>query len=373
MRTTYSISFFCRASKASKKTGLSPIEMSICINGDRLFINLPYKADSRRFQSHKDKQLTQYLSTVQVKANDAVIDLTSKNIPVTATALRDYLKWGGTKSYTINDLWSSFMEDIKHRVGVSMKPLVYTKYELVRQSFISFIGSTTEVNSITKGDIQRWSISLSNKLKSSTIAGYQTKLKTVFFYAIDNGYIKVNPFSGIKIQHPQEQIEYLTEVELDKLRNFDCDIQRLVRVKDLFLFQCFTGLSYIDMANLSLEDIQESNGVFFISKKRQKTGVEFTTAIMPEGVAIIKKYGGVPILSNQRFNSYMKEIADLTGIKKNLHSHLARKTYATLLLNKGVRIEVVARCLGHSNTKVTQRYYAKMQDSTILKEVSSIF
>ena len=150
---------------------------------------------------------------------------------------------------------------------------------------------------------------------------------------------------------------------------------RLQKVRDLSLFQAASGLSYADLALLKPEDMKETDsGVHYIKGRRAKTGIEYTSVILPFGLDIWRKYCGVlPLLSNQRYNSYLKEIEAIVGLKKGLHSHIFRKTYATMLLNRGVRMETVSKALGHSSTKITQAYYAKMQDNTITSEISSVF
>ena len=137
-------------------------------------------------------------------------------------------------------------------------------------------------------------------------------------------------------------------------------------MRDCFVFACYTALAYSDLASISIDDVKEQNGVHFIQKNRIKTGVQYTIPLNDIAMTILKRYNyQLPILTNQRYNSYLKEIADLCGIDKKLTSHLARHTAATLMLNSGISIDVVAKILGHRNTAMTA-HYAKMLDKTII-------
>ena len=147
----------------------------------------------------------------------------------------------------------------------------------------------------------------------------------------------------------------------------------LEHVKDIFLFQCYTALSYCDMALLEPGDFQTNgSGFVFIEKPRKKTGVPFLVVLLPEALAIARKYDyHLPVISNQRYNVNLKEIAMLCGIEKTLHSHVGRHTAATFLLNKGVPMEIVAKVLGHSTTAQT-RHYAKLLDDSVFREFKKL-
>ena len=141
-----------------------------------------------------------------------------------------------------------------------------------------------------------------------------------------------------------------------------------------FVFQAASGLSYTDMAKLVPTDFQVTeDGQYYIHDKRNKTGVFYTAVILEQGVEILKKYHfKLPIIGNHKLNVYLKTIRDLCGIDKPIFSHVARHTYATRCLNRGIRLEVVAKLLGHSTTKITQ-HYAKLLKNSILGEVKDAF
>ena len=156
----------------------------------------------------------------------------------------------------------------------------------------------------------------------------------------------------------------MTDEEILKIANKDLGIQRLELVRDLFVFSCFTGLAYIDVANLTSENIVTLDDKQWIMTKRQKTSVATNVLLLDIPKNIIEKYSDktyrdgklFPMLTNQRTNSYLKEIADICGIKKDLTFHMARHTFATMSLSKGVSMESVSKMLGHTNIKTTQIY-----------------
>ena len=364
--------FYCRDSKANKN-GYAPVELSIIIDGKRTFISLDRKeipsTFKRNVEGKKNNDTKEYLYLMREKINSAITDLLRHNKPLTADSLKGYLKNGGVRYYSIENLFDDFFKVM----GAKFEESNYKKYEKVRDSFYAHVNKQGDVNEITNAVIQSFKISLYKEFKESTASTKLSKLKSIINFGINNAKITVNPFNGITISKPKASIEYLTDAEVSTILHKDFDCDRLNQVRDLFIFQSGSGLSYSDMSSLRAEDVVNEEGVSYIKKNRQKTDIEFTAVLLPYAVDVLKKYNyQLPIISNQKLNSYLKEIGDLCKIKKNLHSHLARKTYCTHLINSGVRIDVVSKCAGHSNTKITAAIYAHLQTETILKEVSQV-
>ena len=169
-------------------------------------------------------------------------------------------------------------------------------------------------------------------------------------------------------------MQFLTEDEIAVIRDRDFHNESLNRVRDLFVFQAASGLSYTDMAKLVPSDFRKTeDGQYYIHDKRNKTGVYYTAVILEEGVDVLKKYNfNLPIIGNHKINVYLKTIRDICGIDKPIFSHVARHTYATRCLNRGIRLEVVAKLLGHSTTRITQ-HYAKLLQKNIVNEVQEAF
>jgi site-specific recombinase XerD len=188
-----------------------------------------------------------------------------------------------------------------------------------------------------------------------------------------NEKLKSNPFNNIKCEKGVKSVDFLKEEEIERLKNISLPSPCYEKARDLFLFQCACGVAYIDMINLKKDDFKNEDGTYYLSKERQKTKIQFTTVILPFGVDILKKYNfELPKISNQKYNIYLKVVGDIIKLNFPLHSHIARHTFSTLLLNNGVRMEIVSKCIGHSNIKQTQ-HYAKVLNNTIFDEIKNSF
>lgn len=366
-RTTYSTTYYCRNSKTNK-AGLAPMELCICINQKRVFINLPVKFSPKDFnKKRKPTEIEQIITQYRIRVNEIIADMMQQHLPITATSLKSWLQTGGTKTYTLEMLCAEFLAQLK------CTPKIYRKYELAMNFIMNNLGATTEITSINVGMINQLYASMKEKFLPSTSAGYMTKAKTLFQYAMDYGKIKINPTNGIKISKGTPTVSYLSNDDINKIKALDLDdYDRLNRVRDLLLFQCSSGMAYADLVNFNSSLIKEMNGVYTYTNNRQKTKIEFTTVILPMGMDVLKKYDVLPLISNQKYNSYLKEIQRLAGISTSITTHLLRKTYAHYMLNSGVRIETVARLLGHSNTNITQRIYCRQTSETVASEVAQI-
>lgn len=379
MRATHSIQFYCRQSKASRITGLAHIEASIIISGNRVFINLPREEKPEEFkkaiQSRKHNDIKDYLDEVRSKFKDIELDMMRNNIPLTSSNLREYWKSGGVKTYTVGDLFKEYLDLLSKRVGRTLTQAAYKKYQNAFDAFLKFCPATTELSAITKGTMEKFLIDCQSKFKDSTTAGILTKVKTAFAYARDCNKIQINPFAGIKYSRGTKEIEYLTEDEIETLRNAQIDNKSLSDVRDAFILQAATGLSYADIYKLKKEDIHiEEDGTHYIVQTRQKTQNPFTTVVLPMGVEVLQKHDyQLHIISNQKYNLYLHSIQSLTGIEKNLTTHLARKTFACTLINRGVRMEAVSKCLAHKSVKITERYYAELNRNSVIEEVKAAF
>jgi site-specific recombinase XerD len=337
-------------------------------------INLPAKFNPKDFnKKRKPNEIEKILTQYKVKVNEIIGEMMEQNLPITAETLRDYLKTGGTKSKYIRELTSEFIKYIETKVNKTITFQVYKKYLLVKEFVDEMIGDK-QLCTVTNGDIIRLYDILKEKYLPSTSAGYMTKIKSMFYYAIDNGLMKTNPVNCIKINKGAVNVNFLSEDDIDKIKNLNLSMfDRLEKVKDLLLFQSSTGVAYCDLVAFNSENVIQVNGVNTYTGKRQKTGVEFTSVILPMGMEILEKYSGkLPLISNQKYNKYLKEIQELANIKTNITTHLLRKTYCHILLNSGVRAEVVAKCMGHTKITTTLKHYARITTNTVVNEVGKI-
>lgn len=319
--------------------------------------------------------MQEYVNATLANVNQVLTDMAKYGVPVTAENLREYVKSGGFRAYSIDDMFNDFLAMMRKRVGTEITSGSYRKYELIKEIYYRYDSNKEkDATSITYGVANDFYLWLQREYNSATSASYFAKFKKVVSYAINNGYIKVNPFQNIKIHQVKKPIDYLTDEEIEKIKNVELDNESLRNVRDNFLLQVYSGLSYIDLEHLRQEDVRiNSDGVHYIRKPRVKTGVTYTSVILPEGVEILKRHDyQMRVISNQKMNTYLKQIGVLAGLNHNLHSHLGRKTYGHILLQSN-RLETVAAALGHSSSKTTARYYAEVMPETIINEVSMAF
>lgn len=374
-RSTFSVAFYCRKSRMDKK-GLSPIELSLSINSDRVFISLArkmrYDEFERMMRSRRANDLQMFLNDYRKRIDDAVAFLTERKKPIMADSIKEILMNGYTSDmYSIERLFKEYYDRNKDDYSLIM----IRKWKLTYSQLSEFFGSDkdiSEIDDVMIEDFQKW---LERRYKDSTTKNYCTRVKQLFRYAFQKGYIKRNPTESFKLKTSDILVEYLTEDEVAKIATKTFSNERLEKVRRLALFMCFSGLSYVDLKYVDINDcIEVDNGCLMYCNSRQKTQIGFTTIILPMGVEILKEFGGTlknAIPSNQKINSYLKEIGDVTGITKNLHCHLFRKTYATFLINRNVSISVISKALGHSNTITTQKIYAHLQAEQIANEITS--
>lgn len=185
---------------------------------------------------------------------------------------------------------------------------------------------------------------------------YLAFVRSVFSFAIKKGIVKDDPFSNFVYDKvPRRMRSFLTIEEVRKIEA--CDVKRFMWARDLFLFQCYTGMSYADISSLAPDMVEKINGKYYIRRKRVKTGVGYKITMLPQAAEIWERRGfKLPTLSNDEYNRKLKDLAQYVGITKKLTSHVGRHTFATLALSNGVSIEVVSKMLGHTNINTTQIY-----------------
>jgi site-specific recombinase XerD len=236
-----------------------------------------------------------------------------------------------------------------------------------------------EINHMFITDFETY-LRTNSQCNENTTAKFMQTFRMIVIIAKNNGWIFADPFINYKIRLKRVDRGYLTEQEIQKILKKKFPTKRLEQVRDVFIFSCFTGLAYIDVKQLRANDICTSfDGKQWIMTHRQKTDTPVNVPLLKIPLAILKKYEGqfpngelLPVLSNQKLNSYLKEIGDLCGIDKNITFHLARHTFATTTtLSKGVPIETVSKMLGHTNIETTQ-IYARITNDKIRKDMSSL-
>lgn len=373
MRSTFTFNFYCRESKANKK-GYAHIELGISLNGTRQFINLPMAVTPKEFNSTKRPgYIDDYVAGMRVRINEILSQLVIERQPLTLDNLKSYLRTGGVKSYTVNDLCTDFIKTI---VARDMEPEYVSKYERTCQYLKDEVGTTAEATSITQHHIGKIETTIRKTYKQSTACGYLTKLKSLIKYGMDNGKIVVNPCQSLRICKPKTKPEMLSKTDFDKIRAKDFSTcKRIENVRDLFVFAAGSGLAYIDVSTIRPDDFKKIDGFWCVTKSRHKTDVEYCSVLLPWAVEIAKKYNFdfSNCISNQKLNLYLKEIQDVCEVKsvKSLHFHLARHYYAQFLMDAGVDVNVIQRAGGWSGSKIIFQHYARMKDNTVVKEITN--
>ena len=337
-------------------------------------------------KSTEAKLLNAYLNQLRNKVYLKEIELMKRGFLITARLLRDAVvdKVEALNEKTLFQVFAEHNEEQKKLVGKGVSKATYfiSEYtdrllkEFVKQKYkrtdlylrelnIAFIQSFHTFLRTDKGMAQN----------SST--KHLKLLKKIANMAVANSHMTYNPFATYKIEREPVEIDFLDEEELRKIINFDTPLPRLERAKDMFLFGCFTGLSYIDIKTLAPEHFEkDSAGRIWIKKRRVKTGVLSRVPLLPIAKLILDKYKGgeklLPIQDPADINKYLKDIAILCDIKKKITFHTSRHTFAsTVTLANNISLEVVSKMLGHTNTRMTT-HYAKLIDKCIGEQMDKL-
>lgn len=372
------VNFIVRESKKGKN-GLAPLEVSIIVNKERKVFTLDRRVKPSLFNTKSqkvrgDKELNDYIDAVRTKLFSIETRVIKEDLVLTATEVMKYFKNGFTeRNKGVLAVFGEFIKEYSKKHDVTLQTI--SKFKTVNDFLMEFINeeykiSEFPISSINESFIEKFNVFLSNKGNSNnTVVAKLKKLKMVLNYSVANGYIKVNPMFNHKFHIEKVVTIPLTIDEIRRIKDKKISVERLDRVRDIFLLMCYTGLAYCDVMTLTKDDIQD--GV--IIKNRKKTAVQSVIPMFSTTKEILEKYDYViPKISNQRLNSYLTELQDICGIKKNLHCHLARHSTATILLNQGVDMQTVSRVLGHSNSKITEAVYSSLYTSEIVKRVKEV-
>lgn len=233
------------------------------------------------------------------------------------------------------------------------------------------IGNIRTFADVTKKNVLKMDTYLhSTGIRQTTIASYHKFMKTYVHDAMSSGLIEKDPYIGVKIDIGKSVWgRFLTVDEVEAIEKSEMPTESLERVKDLFLFQCYTGLAYADLMRFDMSKAVKGEKYYLVTDDRKKTGEGYTVVLMEKAMDILKKYDyKMPKMTCEQYNMRLKIMADACGIEKPIASHFGRRTCGMLLLNYGFPIEIVSKVLGHSNIKTTQQAYAKILDRTVENE-----
>lgn len=273
------------------------------------------------------------------------------------------------------------------RVGVNLTPRSHYQYKIVYITLREFIRKKYNLSDIAFGALDYsfieqfdFYLRVEKRLKPNSVVRYVNYFKLTMNRAVQDDVCIFNPFMGFRSEGEISKPKSLTQEELDMIMTTPLDIPSRYLVRDLFLFSAFTGISFIDIRNLTNQNLQQADdGTLWIHSKRQKTKVEFKVPLLELPQKIINKYQGqgdgdhiFRMLSNTKTNFHLKKIAEMCGIEKTLTYHMARHSYASLItLSQGVPMESVSKMLGHSSIKSTH-IYAKISNEKIDKDMAAL-
>lgn len=378
------LNFMCRSSK-KRKDGLSPIELSIIQGEERKMISLNRWINAADFNQKKQKvrkndDINEYLDAVRTKMFAIEAELIRRNLPNKVSNILDIFYHGFEEAnLSLLTLFDRHNADAKKKLASGIiTRTTYLKYLCTRKYLFKFMHSELKKKDILLLDItptfvEQFYVYLTGMMSNNSAVQKMKLLKKILKVAQEDGFIRAMPFR-IKLSYDTLEYDTLTIDEIRMIRQKEFDNTRLAQVRDVFVFACYSGLAFTDLKNLTKHDLQtDEQGKEWIIKARHKTQIVSHIPLLPIAKEIWEHYNyQLPVLSNQKYNSYLKEIADCCGIKKTLHTHLARHTFATILLNSGVDMVSVSKILGHANSRITEKTYAKLMPDTIMKRVEAV-
>ena len=384
-KSTFRILFYVRKNQVNKE-GKSSIMIRLTINGDTSQFSSKLEVEPELWDVKGQKMSGSSLKARQLNSllDDHFHDIETHEAYVTAEKVRNAFLGITIRQQTLLGTFRKHNEDVQKLVGISKSAATYAKYDRCMRRLEEFMQAKYRIKDIALKEISHVFITdfetylrTVSGCNENTTAKFMQTFRMIIIMAKNNGWIFADPFINYKIRLKRVDRGYLTEPEIKKILKKQFTCKRLEQVRDIFIFACFTGLAYIDVRNLTKENIQTSfDGKLWIMTARQKTDTAVTVPLLKVPQAILKKYEGtqldgrlLPVLSNQKLNSYLKEIGDLCGITKNITFHLARHTFATTMtLAKGVPIETVSKMLGHTNI-ITTQIYARITNDKIGRDM----
>ena len=394
MKATFKVTFLLQKGKV-KSDGKAPIVTRIIVNGEMAHFSTQQSVDPTRWDTkanrtygltQDDKTINAVLDEIKSSLFRHYYDMQAKGESISALKLKN--KLCSTEEKPIKstmDLFDKFITEYAELVkarGYGKEALI--RYKICKNRVQEFLKDEMHANDISIDAINKrlldkfylWNRK-TYKIGNNTAIHFMHKFSTVYKMAWDYGWVTGNPFHMLNLRKDRTERAYLTIDELERLANREFTSERLERMRDIFLFCCYTGLSYIDVKTLTTDNlVRKNDGKLWIVTKRTKTEVPVNVPLLEIPLRLIKKYEPLrkgnlvfPVYSNQKSNDYLKEIAALCGINKDVTFHVARHTFATTVtLENGVPVESVSKMLGHTNIQTTQ-IYARITERKINQDM----
>ena len=394
MKSIFRVVFYLRSNYVNKE-GKTSVMLRIYLNNERLSLgSTGISVKSSQWDKEKERikgRTTEALNTnLQLDNIASGLQSIFRRIEMSDVVSLERIKseFLGKKEEidTLMELFEKHNGDVAKQVGVSVGKATLQKYNVCKRHFLEFLEKQykridLKLTELTYVVIREFDLYLRTEVGQNPNTATKTMktFKTITLLGQKMGVLLHDPFMNHRFHIEPVNRGFLTDEEILCIAHKQINIPRLELIRDIFIFSCFTGLAYIDVSNLTPDHIVTLGDKQWIMTQRQKTSVETNVLLLDIPKAIIAKYGGktyrngklFPMLTNQKTNSYLKEIADICGIKKNLTFHLARHTFATMSLSKGVPMESVSKMLGHTNIRTTQ-IYARITNKKIEHDMEEL-
>ena len=399
MSNTFKLLFFLRKPKHYKE-GPQSIYLRITIKGQRSEFSVQRECDPKFWNEQNGRmvgtretvrQLNAYLDGLVTRIYTFQNELIQNRISVTAEAIKNRISGKADKARMLVPIFEQHNKDVARLVGTEYSPATLNRYQTSLKHVVEFMQwkygiSDIDIKMLNHEFITDFNFYLRSEKKcnNNSAMKYIRNFKKIVLLCVSNDWLNKDPFIKFKIKVNEVERAILSEEEIQALHEKQFSADRLNQVKDIFLFSCYTGLAFIDVKNLTKDNIVIGiDGNYWIYTHRKKTDTASNIPLLPPVMEIINKYKGhpisvnngrlLPVLSNQKMNAYLKEIADCCGIKKDLTFHIARHTFATTVtLSNGISMESVSKMLGHKNMRTTQ-HYAKILDKKVSQDMNILF
>lgn len=395
---SFGLHFYLKKPKDYVK-GVIPIYFRITVDGIPKELSTKRSCESNRWNPAAERALgtkedaralNAYLDTLQAKAYEAKRRLIESNQMITAAALKDQLLGTDQRNKSLIKIFENYNDKVKKLIGIDYSPATWTKYDRTKRFTHLFIQWKYKEQDLPiqcldmefVNDLELW-LKTERKCGQNATMKYISILKMIVLFCVDNNWLEKDPFARFKMSKEEVIPEFLTKEEIQSISVKKITIERLSQVRDVFLFCCFTGLAYVDIKKLNASEVSVGvDNELWIFTRRGKTNIPSRIPLLPISKKILDVYKDhpqcvnsrklLPVLSNQKYNSYLKELADICGISKNLTTHTARHTFATTVtLTNGVPIESVSKMLGHKKLQTTQ-HYARVLDIKVSEDMQAL-
>lgn len=398
MKQTFNVLFFVRRTKL-KKSGDTPIMLRITIEGQLVEMQLKRDVKPNLWNQAKERctgkdsaslEINRYLESVKLRLFEIHRKMEEEGKLINPMEIKRKFLGLDEEHKMFFQVFQEHNDKCRELIGKDYAKVTVSRFDTClkyyrEMSLAQYQRKDIPLKEVTNGMIHDYIhfLKAEKGLQENTVIRYMKVVKKVLNIAVNYDWIQKNPFGNIRFHEKEVNKEFLTKEELETLRSKEFEIPRLELVRDVFLVQCWTGLAFIDVSELKEEHIIADNeGNLWIRKERHKTGIMCNVPLLDVPLEIIEKYKDhplcqkrgilLPVLSNQKCNAYLKEIADCCGIKKNLSTHTGRHTFCSVVtLANNVSLENIAKMVGHTNTRMTQRY-AKVLDQSILRDMQGV-